>query len=102
MTWCLSGVWQNLGSGSSPRPGQAAAIRGGATRWEVMDLSEAEALARLRATFGTGIAPIAVDLKQFDGRPGFEVHAAGGRAVLGGARGGGPPGGIAEAAGRPA
>ena len=79
VTWCLSGVWQNLGTGSSPRAGQAAAVRGGATRWEAIRLSEAEALARVRAVPGSRVQAVAVDLAQFDGRPGFEIHAAGGR-----------------------
>ncbi len=79
VTWCLSGVWQNLGSGNSPRAGQAAAVGGAPARWDAIRLTEAEALARLRSGNGSRASPVAIDLLQFDARPGFEIHQADGR-----------------------
>jgi hypothetical protein len=98
VTWCLSGVWQNLGAGGSPRPGQAAAMRGGATHWDAVRLSEAQALGRLRAWNGGRVQAVAVDLRQFDGRPGFEIHLADGGAAWIDAATGEPRGEIPAAA----
>jgi hypothetical protein len=98
VTWCSSGVWQNLGTGNSPRPGQAARIRGGATKWDAIRMSEAEALSRLHRRNGSRFSPIAVDLTQFDGRPGFEIHLADGRTSWVDAGSGEPRGAIPEAA----
>ena len=79
VTWCSSGVWQNLGTGNSPRAGQAARIRGGTTKWDAIRISEAGALSRIHPADGSRLFPVAVDLTQFDGRPGFEIHMADGQ-----------------------
>lgn len=96
ITWCLSGVYENLGSGSGPRRGQAEAVRGGAIHWDAIRISETAALARIGTT--TGGTPVAIDLAQFDGRPGYEVRLADGRRAWIDAESGEPRSELAEGA----
>ena len=96
LTWTASGLYQNFGAGSSPREGQAARIRGGPTNWAAIRFSEREALERLRQTDSTRPAPLAVDLQQFNGQPGFEFHFPDGRSLWVDAGTGRPRGELAE------
>ena len=77
LSWTASGLYQNFGEDSSPRAGQAARIRGGPTRWDAINLTEAAVLTRLNQP-AAAVLVQAIDLVQFDGRPGYVVHFADG------------------------
>lgn len=71
LVWTFSGVLEVLGESADPRSGQAEKARGGKVRWEKVALGEAEALARLRHWLGGQAFPVAVDLEQVEGKPGY-------------------------------
>ena len=79
LMWTLSGVFENLGTSTFARDGQAALVRGGPVHWEAIQLTEAEALARVRAEVAPRAVPVAMDLLQFRGIPGYDVHLSDGR-----------------------
>jgi hypothetical protein len=81
LTWTFSSVWENLGESNLPRPGQAGRTRGGAVRWDAIRLSESDAVSKLRLAGSRAIAPVAIDLLQFGGRPGYDVHLQDGREI---------------------
>jgi len=84
------------------RAGQAARTRGGAVKWHEIQLSEAEAVARLRAWIGAGGTPVAIDFFQFRGRPGYDIHLSDGREYWVDALTGTPRGDLSEAEARDA
>jgi hypothetical protein len=75
LTWTFTGILQNLGPGTSPRDGELESARGGPVSWDAIRLSERGALERL----GGSVRPVAIDLVQLDGRPGYDVHLVDGR-----------------------
>jgi hypothetical protein len=79
LTWTFSAILENVGESNSPRSGQGALARGGALRWDAVRLTEADALARLRRASQRVAAPIAIDLLQVRGRPGYDFHLGDGR-----------------------
>jgi hypothetical protein len=79
LTWTFSAVLENLGEDNNPRSGQGALARGGAVRWEAVRITEADALARLRRGWPSVAAPIAIDVLQVRGRPGYDFHLVDGR-----------------------
>jgi hypothetical protein len=79
LTWAFSGVLQMIGGSNQARPGQAFGARGGPVDWPGVRLTEAEALGRLRLALGAQALPVAIELYQFGGRPGFDLHLADGR-----------------------
>jgi PepSY-associated TM region len=79
LTWTFSAILENVGESNSPRSGQGALARGGALRWEAIRLTEAEALSRLRRASRNASVPIAIDLLQVRGRPGYDFHLTDGR-----------------------
>ena len=79
LAWTFSGVLQMLGGSNLPRAGQADRARRGPVRWAEVAVSEPEALARLHAKGRTGERPVALDLLQLDGRPGYRVRFQGGK-----------------------
>lgn len=97
LSWTASGLYQNFGAETSPRSGQAARVRRGATRWDAIHLTEAQALERLRQDRKAGPSVQAIDLVQFDDRPGFEFHFSGGRSAWVDAESGAPRDELAEA-----
>lgn len=78
LTWTTSGVLENLGTSTLARDGQASRVRGGPVRWDAIRVSEAEAIARLPAAVAIATRPIAMDLLQFSGTPGYDIHLADG------------------------
>ncbi|CAN5805460.1 PepSY domain-containing protein [soil metagenome] len=70
LTWTFSGVLQMLGGSNLPRPGQAGRVRGGAIRWDAIAISERDALSRVRREE----APVAIDVSQIGGRPGYRFR----------------------------
>jgi uncharacterized iron-regulated membrane protein len=74
LTWTFSGVLQMLGGSNFPRPGQASRVRQGPLHWAAVTVSEREALASLRAAGHAGANPVAIDLLQIDGRPGYRIR----------------------------
>lgn len=92
LTWTTSGVFENLGTSTSARDGQSALTRGGPIRWDAIQVTEAEAIERLRTQRNTVSSPIAIDLLQFRGAPGYDFHLSDGHeywvdAVSGAVRG---------------
>lgn len=78
LMWTTSGVFQNLGTSTIARDGQASRVRAGSVQWDAIRVSEAEAISRLQAAVATAARPIAIDLLQFRGAPGYDVHLADG------------------------
>jgi hypothetical protein len=79
LSWMVSGLFQMIGVEATPGRGQVEAVQAGAMRWQAIKIGEAAAWDSLRARMpGTGL-PRAVDLSQFDGRPGYEFILADGR-----------------------
>ena len=74
LTWTFSGVLQMLGGSNLPRPGQAQHARSGAVRWSEIGISEAEAVRRIGELRRTGDVPVAIDVVQLDGRPGYRIR----------------------------
>jgi hypothetical protein len=68
-----------MGVDADPRAGQAVRARGGLVKWDEIRISEVEALSKLRALVRGPAIPIAVDLIQLDGRPGYDFHLQSGR-----------------------
>jgi hypothetical protein len=79
LTWTFSAILENVGEGNSPRSGQGALARGGALQWQAIRLTEADALERLRRASRSVAAPIAIDILQVRGLPGYDFHLADGR-----------------------
>jgi hypothetical protein len=92
LTWASSGVLQMIGGSNEARAGQASGARGGPVGWRDIQLTEAQALAELRRSREVTADPTAIDLYQFGGRPGFDIHLSDGQefwvdAVSGSVRG---------------
>jgi hypothetical protein len=79
LTWTFSAILENVGESNSPRSGQGMLARGGALRWDAVRLTEADALTRLRRASQSVAAPVAIDVLQVRGRPGYDFHLADGR-----------------------
>jgi len=74
-SWALSGLFEMLGvDGPDPRDGQAERARDGPVQWQDIRVSEPEALRRLRASTQESMLPIAIDLNQLGGRPGYRFR----------------------------
>jgi hypothetical protein len=78
-TWALSGMLEVLGVGNGARVGQPQLGQGGDVRWSSIQVGEAEAWDSLRAVAGGLTLPRAIDLMQFDGRPGYQFRFDDGR-----------------------
>jgi hypothetical protein len=102
LAWTFSGVLQMVGGSNLARAGQAARTRSGAVKWQEIQLSEEEAVARLRGWLGVAGMPVAIDLFQFRGRPGYDIHLSDGREFWVDARTGTPRGELSEAEARDA
>jgi hypothetical protein len=102
LAWTFSGVVQMVGGSNQARAGQAALTRGGPVEWQEIRLSEADALERLRARIGVAVKPIAIDLVQFRGRPGYDLYLADGREFWVDALSGVPRGELSQAEARDA
>jgi hypothetical protein len=72
-TWTLSGVFEMLGESNDPRSGQAEAVREGSVKWDEIRIGERAALSLLRDSIGGPLFPVAIDLVQFLGEPGYHV-----------------------------
>jgi hypothetical protein len=79
VTWALSGLFRVLGESNVPRVHQPELAQGGEVRWTSIQVSEAEAWSALRAYVPGVVFPRAVDLEQFDGRPGYHFRLDDGR-----------------------
>lgn len=79
LAWTFSGVLQMVGASNQARAGHADRVRGGPVKWPGIQLSEMDALVRLRRWVGDAAKPVAIDLVQFRGRPGYDVHLSDGR-----------------------
>jgi hypothetical protein len=77
LIWTFSGILETLGPGLGPRPEQPALARGGPTHWSAIRLTERAALSAV----GDSAAPIAIDLLQTGGRPGYLVSLVNGRSA---------------------
>lgn len=78
-TWALSGMFEVLGESNTARVGQPQRGEGGEVRWGTIQIGEAQAWDSLRAMAGGLTLPRAIDLMQFDGRPGYEFRLEDGR-----------------------
>ncbi len=79
LTWALSGLLEVLGVGNDPRPGQAERVRGGNVRWAGIRVGEAAALTSVRKFAGGPAIPKAINVAQFEGRPGYKFILEDGR-----------------------
>jgi uncharacterized membrane protein YkoI len=79
LTWALSGLLEVLGVGNDPRAGQAARVRGGPVQWAAIRTSEAQALRTVRRESPGRSSPVAIELVQVDGRPGYKLLLVDGR-----------------------
>jgi hypothetical protein len=97
-TWTLSGLFEMMGVDPDPREGQAEKARNGPVRWQDIRVSEADALQRLRGWVRGPLFPIAIDLTQLDGRPGYHFRLRDGRSFWVDAVDGTPRGDLAAEA----
>ena len=105
LTWALSGLLEVLGVGNDPRAGQAECVRGGSVHWAAIRTSDAQALRAVRRVAPGTARPVAIDLVQLDGRPGYQLLLADRRtywvdAETAAARSELPPDEVARVAGR--
>jgi hypothetical protein len=76
LTWTSSAILQMVGGTYAPPNGQAAGARGGPVKWGSIGVSEVEAARRIQEWAHASVVPIAIDLLQFDGRPGYHFLLA--------------------------
>jgi hypothetical protein len=76
LTWTSSAILQMVGGTYAPPNGQAAGARGGPVKWGSIRVSEAEAARRIQEWAHGSVVPVAIDLLQFDGRPGYHLLLA--------------------------
>jgi hypothetical protein len=103
LIWTLSGILEELGGSNKARSGQAERSRGGAVAWSDIALRESDAAARVRSQSGAASTPVAIDLAQVAGRPGYVFHLLNGNelwvdAATGAVRGELPVADVREAA----
>jgi hypothetical protein len=79
LDWTLSGLFEMFGVEPGPRAGQLERARSGPVRWQDIRVGEAQALTRLRAWVQGPVFPVALDLDQLEGRPGYYFRLRDGR-----------------------